>query len=107
MKGGWNNKTNDIPANIDKVISTARVNNCWIYLESKKQFFTPDELDQQWNDAYSAANKFNNIKDFKIVTPMYAIRLATQWVNIANTKLQEIVEKSKNYDTEFKQKKKA
>jgi len=51
--------------------------------------------------AYSAGNKTNNFKDFKIVTPMYAIRLATQWVNVANKKLQDIVEKSKDYNTEF------
>jgi len=44
MNGGWNNKSAEIPANIDKLISTARVNNCWIYHESKKTFYTPEEL---------------------------------------------------------------
>jgi hypothetical protein len=105
MNGGWNNKNESIPANIDKIISDARVNNCWVYLVSTKTFYTPDELETMWRHAYSAGNKTSNIKDFKIVTPMYAIRLATQWVNIANKKLQEIVEKSNNYNSEFRLKK--
>ena len=106
MNANWKSNNTNIPANIDKIISTARVNNCWIYLESKKIFFTPDELDLYWNQAYSAGNKTNNINDFKIVTPMFAIRLASQWVNVANAKLQEIIYKSNNYNTDFKVKKK-
>lgn len=101
----WKSNQNSIPSNIDSIISTAKVNNCWIYIESKKTFYTPDELVEIWRHVYHAGNKTNNINEFKIVTPMYAIRLATQWVNVANSKLQEIINKANNYDSEFKIKK--
>lgn len=105
MSIDWKSNKSKVPSNINTIISTARVNNCWIYLESKKIFFTPDELDEMWSKVYLEGNKTNNFSDFKLVTPMYAIRLATQWVNVANSKLQDIITKANNYDSEFKLKK--
>lgn len=106
MNGGWNNRAKNVPSNIDKIISEARVGNCWIYIQSLKAFYTPEELDEAWDTLYKEGNKTNNFSDFKIVTPMYAIRLASQWVNVANAKLQEIIDKSNKYNTDFKIKKK-
>lgn len=102
MKGAWNNRKKDLPADVAALISNARVNNCWIFYEKSKRFFTPEEFERDWNSVFSESNRSNNYKEFKIVTPLYAVRLAAQWVNTANTKQQEIIQKMENYSADFK-----
>ena len=105
MKAAWTQRKKEIPSDMASIISTARVNNCWIFYEKGKHFFTPDELEEKWETYYQTTNKSNNFKEFKIVNPLYAVRLAAQWVNTANHKQQEIINKLINYSADFKEKK--
>lgn len=102
MQSNWNQRKKEIPSDIASIISTARVNNCWIFYEKSKSFFTPEEFERDWLKFYNTNNRSSNVKEFKIVNPLYAIRLAALWVNIANNKQQEIIHKMENYSAEFK-----
>lgn len=90
-----------IPADVYALIRDAEVNGCWIFHQEKKLFFTPDEFKEVWADHYQTSNRNNNYRAFKIITPLYAVRLVSEWVNIANSKQQEIILKLKNYTANF------
>jgi hypothetical protein len=49
--------------------------------------------------------KVNNFKEFKIVSPFYAVRLTSRRIDIANRRQQENLLKLGNYQGEFKIKK--
>lgn len=91
-----------VPSDIYALIRDAEVNGCWIFHQEKKIFFTPDEFKDVWDQHFSSSNRSNNYKSFKIVTPLYAVRLASQWVDIANKKQQEIIYKLQYYTANFK-----
>lgn len=93
-----------IPADIYALIRDAEVNGCWIFHQEKKLFFTPDEFKEVWEQHFSTSNRGNNYKVFKIVTPLYAVRLVAEWIRIANDKQQEVILKLNNYTADFKKK---
>lgn len=105
MIPAWQNRKKGIPPDIAALISNARVNSCWIFNARSKQFYTPEELEACWQNIFHQGNKFSNIKDFKIVTPLYAVRYAAQWVEAVSKMQQEIIKKLENYSADFQSKK--
>ena len=104
METPWRNKTVEIPPDVVAIIKNARVNGCWIFHEPYKTFYTPKEFEEKWKRVIIATKKRNNFKDFKIVNPLYAVRLTARWVDVANGKLQDILKKLEGYNSEFKTK---
>ena len=102
MESPWLNKRKEISPDVLAIIKNARVNGCWIYHEPSKKFYTPEEFEAEWQRIVRETKRDNNFGEFKIVTPLFAIRLCARWADVANTKLQEVIEKLKNYDATFK-----
>ncbi|MFZ4262107.1 hypothetical protein ACFRAE_08690 [Sphingobacterium sp. HJSM2_6] len=100
----WLNRKKKTPSHVISLINNARVNGCWIFHEKSQKFYTPDEFEKDWERAYHSANKYNNFKEFKIVNPLYAVRLCARWLDIANQRNQEILKKLEEYSGEFKKK---
>jgi len=98
----WINRNKQTPSDVVSLIKTARVNGCWIFHERRQRFYTPDEFEENWEKVVHSDGKVNNFKEFKIVNPMYAVRLCARWVDIANQRQQEILKKLEGYNGEFK-----
>ncbi|MGJ1204173.1 hypothetical protein [Sphingobacterium lactis] len=101
----WLTKKKEIPSEVLALIKDARVNGCWIYHESKRTFYTPEELEAQWDRIIYINNKMNNLRDFKKVTPIFAVRTCAHWLQVTNAKFQEVILKFDQYTYEFKSKK--
>jgi len=102
MEKPWLQKRKEIPPDVFSIIKSARVNGCWIFHEPAKTFYTPEEFEEVWERVITNTKRSNNFKDFKIVNPLYAVRLTARWVDIANSKLQDILKKVEKYSAEFK-----
>lgn len=100
----WINRNKETPSDILSLIKTAKVNGFWIYYEKRQLFFTPEEFEENWDTVVHSEGKFNNFKEFKIVNPMYAVRICAKWLDIANKRNQEILSKLEGYQSEFKRK---
>lgn len=100
----WLNRRKETPSDVLSLIKDAGVNGCWIYYEKKQLFFTPDEFEMNWEKVVSYGGKLNNFKDFKIVNPMYAVRLTSRWIDLANKRSKEVLEKLEKYQANFKRK---
>jgi len=101
----WLKKQKETPSDVISLAKNARVNGCWIYHEKKQKFYTPDEFEENWETVFYVANKHNNYKEFKIVNPLYAVRLTARWIDIATARHQDILKKLENYSGEFTLKK--
>ena len=101
MEKPWLAEKKEVPPEVLAIIKNARVNGCWIYRESAKEFYTPEEFESNWKNIVRDGKR-NNFGDFKIVTPLFAVRLTAKWVDIANKKMQEVIEKLQGYEATFK-----
>lgn len=100
----WINRNKQTPSDVLSLIKTAKVNGCWIYYEKRQLFYTPEQFEENWDKVVHSDGKVNNFKEFKIVNPMYAVRLSSKWIDIANKRHQEILSKLEGYQGEFKRK---
>lgn len=46
MEKAWLNRKQEIPPDVASLISTSRVNNCWIFHIKPKEFYTPTEFEK-------------------------------------------------------------
>jgi len=100
----WLQQRKEISPDVLAIIKNARVNGCWIFHEPAKTFYTPKEFEDNWQHVVNDSKHSNNFKDFKIVNPLYAVRLTARWVDLANSKLQDVLKKLEGYTSEFKTK---
>ena len=99
------NRNKLTPSDVVSLIKTVWVNGFWIYHERHQRLYTLEELEENWIKVVHSDGKVNNFKEFKIVNPMYAVRLCERWIDIANQREQEILKKLEGYNAEFKVKK--
>lgn len=104
MEKPWLQQRKEISPDVLAIIKNARVNGCWIFHEPAKTFYTPEEFEEKWERVVNDSKHSNNFKDFKIVNPLYAVRLTARWVDIANAKFQDVLKKLEGYRSEFKAK---
>lgn len=104
MEKPWLQQRKEISPDVHAIIKNARVNGCWIFHEPAKTFYTPEEFEDNWQHVVNDSKHSNNFKDFKIVNPLYAVRLTARWVDLANSKLQDVLKKLEGYTSEFKTK---
>ncbi len=94
----WISRNKLTPSDVISIIKTAKVNGCWIFHERNQKFYTPEEFEKEWQTVVHSDGKTNNFKEFKIVNPLYAVRLTSRWIDIANRTQLEILLKLKGYN---------
>ena len=103
MEPAWRNKIKEIPSNVKAIYQDAQLNNCWIYHQTTRKFYTPAEFLFQWQSIYREGRRHgSNEKDFLVMNPMAAIRQRAKWVNIANQELQDVLEKLQKSNPEWR-----
>ena len=100
----WISRNKETPSDVVSIIKSAKVNGCWIFHERNQKSYTSEEFEKEWQTVVHSDGKTNNFKEFKIVNPLYAVRLTSRWINIANRRQQEILLKLEGYNGEFKKK---
>jgi len=101
----WLNRKLEIPAEVTALVKSARVNKCWIYDKKKRVYYTAEEFAQSWNRIIDSEMESDRItQGFSIVNPFFAVKQRVEWVNKANAELQAIMEKLKEYESEWTKK---
>lgn len=101
----WRKKIEELPPDVYALVNNAKVNGAWIYFEKTHKFFTPEEFSEKWQSVVNYGGRRNNFHEFKIVNPMFAVRLCSKWLDIVNKRHQEVLKKLDDYSGEFKIKK--
>ncbi|WP_447768356.1 hypothetical protein [Sphingobacterium faecium] len=103
MVPAWLDKKREIPTDVRSLINLARENNCWIYEQKTRIFYTPDEFLEKWPLLYHEGRRgINNNKEFAVKSPYVAIKQRAEWVKRANEELQAILKKLESYEAHFK-----
>lgn len=92
-----------IPAEVTSLHRFAIQNNCWIYHDNTRIFYTPEEFLEKWEQVYKEEHTgLSNIKDFAVKSPYAAIKQRAGWIKRANEELQALLKKLEGYDIQFK-----
>ncbi len=103
----WRNRQpekKEMPSRAAALLKSAKVNDCWIYDITKKKFYTPEEFADQWESIYREPWEMRPNLEFKVLSPMAAIKQRAEWVRNASEELQGILEKLEKYNASFERK---
>lgn len=93
----------EIPAEVTSLHRFAIQNNCWIYHDVSRIFYTPEEFLEKWERIYKEEHTgLSNIKDFAVKSPYAAIKQRAGWIKRASEELQALLKKLEDYDITFK-----
>lgn len=99
----WLNKKKETPGDVISLFNLAKLNNCWIYHNRTRIFYTPDEFLENWKHFFRESSRgINNNKEFAVKNPYVAIKQRAEWIKKANEELQLILTKLEGYEAEFK-----
>ncbi|UXD67732.1 hypothetical protein [Sphingobacterium faecium] len=104
IMGAWGiEEKKEVPAEVTSLYRFALQNNCWIYYDHNRVFYTPEEFMDKWRQLYKQEHTgLSNIKDFAVKSPYAAIKQRAGWIKKANEELQALLEKLEGYDIQFK-----
>ncbi|PVH27021.1 hypothetical protein [Sphingobacterium corticibacter] len=95
----------EMPSKAAALYKSAKVNDCWIYDLIKKKFYTPEEFAEKWESVYREPGEIRPNLEFKVMSPMAAIKQRAEWVRKASEELQAVLEKLEKYNVSFERKK--